>query len=279
MELDELRSILKNSSVDLWGLIDTAISVAILDHGNELRSRRDAIVEKLYAPRLCNNCSSDGNCEIPQSLMTSIDDHKLKTEEQNVENEYLESKILTIKNHFEIPNQSENCLVDLLQSLAEMDISFKVLEKTDVGRHVNRLRKHSSNEVRRLVKLLIRRWKDIVDEWVRLNTPVEETGDANSPFQPHLNNNFIDQDDLKDGGTLYGNISNGSSSYCGLKNVEKNNNNSPSSKRMQEDYLEEHYVKAKMRRTREVDLEDVRKPKNSVVANSICISGFQAKHW
>lgn len=188
--------------------------------------------------------------------------------------------------------QSENCLVDLLQCLAEMDISFKVLEvfqnaklinshdftmifffffflllkRTDIGRHVNRLRKHSSNEVRRLVKLLIRRWKDIVDEWVRLNTAVEETGDAEySPFQTHLNN-F--QDNLRDGT----NISNGSLSYCGLKqSLEKKKNISPSSKRLREDYLEEHH--AKIQRTREVDLQDVGRPKNSVVAN-----GFQAKY-
>lgn len=235
MELDELRSILKNSRVDLWGLIDTAISVAILDHGNELRTRRDAIVEKLYAPLLFKNSNSDGNYEIPESNID--DDHKLKTEENSVV-EYQEdleiSKILTIKNHFEIPNQSENSLIDLLQCLAEMDISFKVLEKTDIGRHVSRLRKHSSNEVRRLVKLLIRKWKDIVDEWVRLNTPVEET------------------DYFKDGV----NISNGSSSYCGHKHsVENNNNIIPSSKRLREDYVE-HY-EAKIGRRREVELEDL----------------------
>ncbi|XP_049369112.1 probable mediator of RNA polymerase II transcription subunit 26c [Solanum verrucosum] len=251
MELDELRSILKNSSVDLWSLIDTAISVAILDHGNELRSRRDAIVEKLYAPLLSNNSNSDRNYEIPKKIERNIDDdHKLKTEEKSNEEDVEINKILRIKNHFEIPNQSENCLVDQLQSLAEMDINFKVLEKTDIGRHVNKLRKHSSNEVRRLVKLLIRRWKDIVDEWVRLNTLVEDTDGVN--------------------------ISNGSSSYCDHKHsVEKKNSISPSSKRLREDYLEEHY--AKIGRSREVDLEDVGKPKNSVVANSI--SGFEAKYW
>lgn len=101
MELDELRSMLKNSSVDLWGLIDTAISVAILDYGNELRTRRDAIVERLYAPLLLNNSNSISKNEID-------DDHNLKTEENSVVQyqEDLEiSKILTIKNHFEIQNQ------------------------------------------------------------------------------------------------------------------------------------------------------------------------------
>ncbi|CAN4116468.1 unnamed protein product [Withania somnifera] len=235
MGLDELRSMLKNSSVDLWGLIDTAISVAILDHGNELRCRRDAIVEKLYTPMLCNNCNSDGNYEIPRKFTcnrNNIDDyHKFKIDETNVHyEEDLETKILNIKNHIEIPNQSENCLVDLLQCLAEMDISFKLLEKTDIGRHVNRLRKHSSNEVRRLVKLLIRRWKDIVDEWVRLNTPVEETDD------------LIHRTNIPP-------------SYCGYKqHVENNNNISPSSNRLREDYLEEHHAKIQM--TREVELRE-----------------------
>ncbi|XP_072068319.1 probable mediator of RNA polymerase II transcription subunit 26c isoform X2 [Arachis hypogaea] len=46
-----------------------------------------------------------------------------------------------------------------------------ILKETDIGRHVNRLRKHSSNDVRRLVKLLVRKWKEIVVEWVRLNQP------------------------------------------------------------------------------------------------------------
>lgn len=105
MELDELRLILKNSSVDLWGLIDTAISVAILDHGNELRSRRDAIVEKLYVPLLSNNSNSDGNYEIMKRIERNIDDDKLKTEENSNEEDLEISKILRIKNHFEIPNQ------------------------------------------------------------------------------------------------------------------------------------------------------------------------------
>ncbi|XP_027772085.1 probable mediator of RNA polymerase II transcription subunit 26c isoform X2 [Solanum pennellii] len=228
MELDELRLILKNSSVDLWGLIDTAISVAIVDHGIELRSRRDAIVEKLYVPLLSSNSNSDGNYEIMKRIEGNIDDDcKLKTEENSNEEDLEISKILRIKNHFEIPNQ-----------------------RTDIGRHVNKLRKHSSNEVRRLVKLLIRRWKDTVDEWVKLNTLVEDADEAN--------------------------ISNDSSSYCDHKHsVEKKNNISPSSKRLREDYVEEHY--AKIGRSREVDLEDVGKPKNSVVVNSI--SGFEAKYW
>uniref|UniRef100_J3LCN3 TFIIS N-terminal domain-containing protein n=2 Tax=Oryza brachyantha TaxID=4533 RepID=J3LCN3_ORYBR len=50
-----------------------------------------------------------------------------------------------------------------------MDITYKALQETDIGRHVNGLRKHPSGEVRLLVKQLIRKWKEIVDDWVRLH--------------------------------------------------------------------------------------------------------------
>ena len=87
-------------------------------------------------------------------------------------------------------HQPEDSIVDLLQTLADMDITFKalkvnypsilcfkiffsflfflpkfvfrssfvlgILQETDIGRHVNQLRKHPSNDVRRLVKHLVR---------------------------------------------------------------------------------------------------------------------------
>ncbi|KAL5073296.1 hypothetical protein RYX36_012280, partial [Vicia faba] len=42
---------------------------------------------------------------------------------------------------------------------------------TDIGRNVNKLRKHPFSDVRQLVKLLVnRKWKEIIDEWVKLNS-------------------------------------------------------------------------------------------------------------
>ncbi|KAL7213213.1 hypothetical protein ACSBR2_015838 [Camellia fascicularis] len=75
-----------------------------------------------------------------------------------------ETRILNIKEQLEDPDQSEDSLVKLLQSVADMDITFKALKETDIGRHVNRLWKNPSNDVQRLVKQLIRKWKDLVDE-------------------------------------------------------------------------------------------------------------------
>ncbi|THG05187.1 hypothetical protein TEA_013632 [Camellia sinensis var. sinensis] len=55
----------------------------------------------------------------------------------------------------EIRTESEDSPFELLQSLADMDITFKALKETNIGRHVNRLRKNPSNDVRRLVKQLV----------------------------------------------------------------------------------------------------------------------------
>lgn len=61
--MDEFRMILSKSKVDVWTLIETAITVASVDLGEELRDRRDKIVEKLYtvsSTPVCRNCESEG---------------------------------------------------------------------------------------------------------------------------------------------------------------------------------------------------------------------------
>ncbi|KAI3725697.1 hypothetical protein L1987_65489 [Smallanthus sonchifolius] len=80
-----------------------------------------------------------------------------------------QARILRIKEQLEYPHQTDDAIAELLQTLADMDLTFTVLKETDIGRHVNRLRKHPSNEVRGLVKHLVWKWKDLVDEWVGSN--------------------------------------------------------------------------------------------------------------
>ncbi|KAK4256761.1 hypothetical protein QN277_006445 [Acacia crassicarpa] len=221
MDLDDFRSILETAGVDVWTFIDTAITVASLDFGNDLKYRRDGIVERLYAatsaPASCRNCEpnhlrSNGlgigvpikerSSPLPDKSRASPATPQSLGKDDNEDDEEIDpygglfddeqKKILEIKELLEDPNQSEESLVDLLQSLADMDITFQALKDTDIGRHVNRLRKHSSNDVRRLVKLLVRKWKDIVDEWVRLNPPAEHAslmadGDSPPPKTTALN--------------------------------------------------------------------------------------------
>lgn len=63
MDLDDFRTILETAGVDVWMFIDTAIDVASMDHGNELKHRRDGIVQRLYAatsaPGRCRNCEAN----------------------------------------------------------------------------------------------------------------------------------------------------------------------------------------------------------------------------
>ena len=200
MDLDDFRSILDTAGVDVWMFIDTAISVASQDNVGELKRRRDGIVERLYAatiaPPFCQNCEGsqlvknenhikkenspdlrqqhqrrvDSSPPTPQSLGNEDnDDEEIDPYGGLFDDE--QKKILEIKELLEDPDQSEDSLLELLQNLADIEVTFQELKETDIGRNVNKLRKHPSSDVRSLVKLLVKKWKEIVDEWVKLNPP------------------------------------------------------------------------------------------------------------
>ncbi|KAM3290258.1 putative mediator of RNA polymerase II transcription subunit 26c [Capsicum chacoense] len=220
MDLNEFRLILSESKVDIWTMINAAISVAAVDFADELKNRRDGIVEKLYSTRSrsCNNNdvvngqhSLEDNRRVtvmnkspltltPESNHRENDDNNNNSNDKNDDEEEdvdpygglfddEQTQILTIKEQLEDPQLSDEDVVELLQNLADMDITFQALKETDIGRHVNRLRKYPSNEVRRLVKMLVRKWKETVDDWVRLNQPEQHVSanliaaDGDSPQQ------------------------------------------------------------------------------------------------
>ncbi|KAG6432530.1 hypothetical protein SASPL_104109 [Salvia splendens] len=188
MDLNDFRSFISDSGIDVWTCIEMAISVASADHQIELRNRRDGIVEKLFAPP-CQNC--------------------------------VEKK-----------DENERYLIEMLQRLLEMNTSFITLKNTEIGRHVAKLRKHSSSEVRRLVKIVIRKWKETVDEWVKQNTPIEEEEVAtefNGDVRDHPN---PPKRKARDNGVLLNH----------------------------EDYQESQYAKKQVK--------DISKLKNSVVSNN-----------
>ncbi|XP_020583159.1 probable mediator of RNA polymerase II transcription subunit 26c [Phalaenopsis equestris] len=214
MDPEELRSVLRSTGVDLWTLIETAIAVAAAEHGRELRARRDGIVERLYSMADGRCLSCDGKMVGSRSKRSSSPGEERKAskgkeeevgEQEDVEEEEEEerdyraiddeqSKILAIKDFLDDQDQSEDSLVSLLQNLADMDITFKSLKETDIGRHVNGLRKHPSSEVKRLVKQLVRKWKETVDEWVKLNSANDNSSpaiitDGDSPQQMPAKNN------------------------------------------------------------------------------------------
>ncbi|KAL6583222.1 hypothetical protein OROMI_005300 [Orobanche minor] len=245
MDSDEFRAILSRSRVGIWEMIEAAIRVASSDYGDELRRRRDRIVESLYA-QLCRNCTggidgedvtqdhhfyhtNNNSCDDVDDKDNSHDDNKKLNVvddddddddkiNKRIADEFSKSpltpesnhrdfsggededdvdpygglfddeqtRILSIKDQLEDPDQSEYAVVELLQNLSDMDITFQALKETDIGRHVNRLRKHSSNEVRGLVKQLVSKWKETVNEWVKVNQPQAASNliaDVDSPQQ------------------------------------------------------------------------------------------------
>ncbi|URE27968.1 Insulinase (Peptidase family M16) [Musa troglodytarum] len=189
MDAEELRRMLRSSGVDLWALLETAVAVAAADHAEELRARRDGIVERLYAPPAPLQKEEKGSSS---PVMKTV--HR-EEDEEDVEVNVEKRNVLAIKKSLEDADQrSEDSLVGLLQDLLDTDITFKALKETDIGRHVNVLRKHSSDEVRGLAKQVVRKWKDLVDGWVKSNSAGDSTAspailaDGDSPSQ-HLGKN------------------------------------------------------------------------------------------
>ncbi|KAF7840062.1 putative mediator of RNA polymerase II transcription subunit 26c [Senna tora] len=214
MDLDDFRSILETAGVDVWMFIDTAIDVASMDYGKELKHRRDGIVQRLYGatsdpPARCRNCDGTSAPIKKQSTpelklgASPATPHSIGQDDDDLDPyggllDDEQRKIHEIKEQLEDPDQSEDSKVELLQNLADMDITFQALKETNIGWHVNRLRKHSSNDVKRLVKLLVRtnlflnrKWKEIVDEWVKINPPGDHASimaDGDSPQQKNPQN-------------------------------------------------------------------------------------------
>ncbi|KAI9108647.1 hypothetical protein K1719_020294 [Acacia pycnantha] len=340
MDLDDFRSIMETAGVDVWEFIDTAIDVASVEDNNELKRRRDGIVQRLYeatsAPGLCRNCDEirlksnghqvsspiekqstpelkrDASPVTPHSNGQDDDDFGLyggllDDEQKNIQE---------IKEQLEDPDQPEDYVVELLQNLADMDITFQALKETDIGRHVNRLRKHSSNDVRRLVKLLVRKWKEIVDEWVKVNQPgnaASVMANGDSPMQKNTPNGHSQIPDFAYSPNPHYGSSSSERNYSeaepkpktisrrvlpkpatpvpipasapqNRKREERDSNFeadrlASARRRLQENYKEAE--NAKRQRTIQVmDLHEIPRPKkNAFFAKNKCGGGSQARQW
>ena len=104
--------------MDVWTLIETAVSVASEDYSEEFKDRRDSIVERLYTPVVsrCLNCDRDRNRQ-PDGYR-SVKEKKDQLQEESwietpesVERDRDESideeqsRILAIKERLEDPDQ------------------------------------------------------------------------------------------------------------------------------------------------------------------------------
>ncbi|XP_012434874.1 probable mediator of RNA polymerase II transcription subunit 26b [Gossypium raimondii] len=63
-------------------------------------------------------------------------------------------------------DEPDSVLFESLRKLQLMALTVDTLEATGIGKAVNRVRKHSSKQIRHLAQTLIDGWKELVDEWV-----------------------------------------------------------------------------------------------------------------
>ncbi|KAK1678426.1 hypothetical protein QYE76_039274 [Lolium multiflorum] len=189
----------RGAGENIFDAIDAAIDVAASDHPAALRARRDAIAERLYTALLVVSTARppasavaaaaarpqagapasepqpqaqllpEGAGSVP-SLCSSdraeaiTDDGAPRRGDDDAavvaEAERIKAVLL---NHQE---KSEAALLELLRRLQQLEFTVDTLKVTEIGKAVTSLRKHSSKQIRHLVRLLIGGWKSIVDEWM-----------------------------------------------------------------------------------------------------------------
>jgi len=105
---------------DVWDLVDAALAAAARDSPDELRARRDSIVERLYAGGRCRNCddppaqaqptkaaetAAAAASAFPASPDEEVDADGFDDDEADAG---VESKILAIRDFLEDPDQVLN---------------------------------------------------------------------------------------------------------------------------------------------------------------------------
>ncbi|KAI3725181.1 hypothetical protein L1987_64959 [Smallanthus sonchifolius] len=111
-------------------MIKSAIMVAASDHP---QNKRDMIAQTLFSCDLIK-CTGDGNP--PQRI---LDDKSV----------------------------SESVVLGSLKRLLNIRVSLKTLEATGIGRSVRVLQKHGSKDVRQIAWALVKKWKGVVDEYIK----------------------------------------------------------------------------------------------------------------
>ncbi|XP_078154736.1 transcription elongation factor (TFIIS) family protein [Carex rostrata] len=105
---------------------------------------------------------------------------EIRHREREDENETEASirEIISMREFLEDTEQwsDEESLVCLLQSLADMDVTYEVLFQTDIARHVTAIRKqHQCEEVRQLAKHIISKWKMLLNAQMKTNSACDSS--------------------------------------------------------------------------------------------------------
>ncbi|CAH8324442.1 unnamed protein product [Eruca vesicaria subsp. sativa] len=200
--LDSWREFFRRGDSDIYEIIDHAIMVAAADSPNKFKSRRDKIAELLFSCRVtrCNGCDhlelslpgddeeahlggdttvgDNNNNQIVSSY--SYDDEAEALSDAIEEFSMVSKEVVRIKDIFlNKDHQPHSVILESLRKLKLMSLNVDILKSTEIGKAVNGLRKHASDQIRQLAKSLIAEWKELVDQWV--NTTKEIAGAGGTP--------------------------------------------------------------------------------------------------
>ncbi|KAI3827699.1 hypothetical protein L1987_01782 [Smallanthus sonchifolius] len=76
-------------------------------------------------------------------------------------------EVLRMKRILDAESVSESVVLESLKKLLNIRMCVKTLEATGIGRSVGVLHKHGSKDVRQIAWALVKKWKGIVDEYIK----------------------------------------------------------------------------------------------------------------
>ncbi|CAN6846884.1 unnamed protein product [Brassica oleracea] len=194
--LDHWRDYFRGADSDIFQINDHAIMVAAADSPIKFKTKRDKIAELLFSCRVarCNGCdhlelsipgedtavdevgggSKESNNQIVRNNYSYEDEAEALSdaieEFSIVSKEVVRIKeVLINKDH-----ETHQVIIESLRKLKLMSLDVDILKSTEIGKAVNGLRKHGSDQIRQLAKTLIAEWKELVDQWVNTTKDIAE---------------------------------------------------------------------------------------------------------
>ncbi|KAG2250359.1 hypothetical protein Bca52824_080495 [Brassica carinata] len=188
--LDTWRDYFRRGDSDIFGIIEHAIMVADTDSPEELRSRRYTIVELLFSCQgsRCIGCdqpdlSKSGDNETNNGRKTmDTDDGAHEEDEMKLNNSQIVDEVMRIKDILLNENDEPSVLFESLRNLTSMSITLDLIKGREIGKAVNRLRKHGSDKISKLAKNLIEKWKEMVDQLINMPKEVSAADDGTPEF-------------------------------------------------------------------------------------------------
>ncbi|GLJ38811.1 hypothetical protein SUGI_0791110 [Cryptomeria japonica] len=115
----------------------------------------------------CGLCEAKANEELFQFQATISQPSSILGALEECEECEIVKEVFNIKHILSNQDESENQLGDSLRRLESMALSIEILKETMIGRNVKCLQKHKSKPISSMAKKLVRRWREVADEWMK----------------------------------------------------------------------------------------------------------------